>query len=156
MIDHPIAAQSKGGLEILSVFSLLFLTVVLVIVSMSVANTMLKAINERVREVGTLRSLGLRRADIIAMFTAEGFILGMLSCFFGMMLTMMVSFLIYSSGITFKAGVLSSGIPLRIDLNFSAWITTTVFLCLVTTLCSWALSLKVAKRIIADCLRYVA
>jgi hypothetical protein len=62
--DHPVAETAKGGMEILRVFRFLFLGVVSIIAAMSVANSMMKSINERIREIGMLRSIGFRRSDI--------------------------------------------------------------------------------------------
>lgn len=44
--------------------------------SLAIANTILMAAHERTREVGTLRALGMTRADILKLFLIEGGLLG--------------------------------------------------------------------------------
>jgi putative ABC transport system permease protein len=110
-IDHPVAAVSKGGLEVMGVFRGLFLAVVAMIAAMSVANSMMKSVNERIREIGTMRSFGFRRLDIILLFSFEGLFLGLASCVGGILVTVILGYLLSHSGISFKAGVLSTPIP---------------------------------------------
>ncbi|HAZ11192.1 MAG: hypothetical protein A2X86_08530 [Bdellovibrionales bacterium GWA2_49_15] len=155
-LDHGIAATSKGGMEILSTFRNLFLSVVAIIAAMSVANTMMKSINERIREIGTLRSIGFRREDIILMFSAEGLFIGAFSCIAGFIVTVILGLLISNAGISFKAGILSAALPVRVSLAFSTWISSIFVLCLITLGVSWLVSRKAARTVIAETLRYVA
>jgi putative ABC transport system permease protein len=155
-IDHPVAAISKGGLEVMNVFRGLFLGVVAVIAALSVANSMMKSINERVREIGTLRSFGFRRHDIVLLFSFEGLFLGVFSCLAGVVVTTLLALLLSHVGITFKAGVLSTPMPLMFTMAFSLWFTTAVSLSLITFLASWVVSQRAARMVIADALRHTA
>ena len=155
-LEHPIAATAKGGMEILSTFRNLFLSVVAVIAAMSVANTMMKSINERIREIGTLRSIGFRRSDIVLMFSAEGLFIGAFSCITGLVVTVMLSLLISHAGLTFKAGILSAALPVRISLALSTWLSSLFVLCLITSGVSWVVSRKAARTVIAETMRHVA
>jgi putative ABC transport system permease protein len=154
--DHPAAAVAKGGLEILNVFKLLFLSVVSIISAMSVANTMMKSINERVREIGTLRSLGFKSNDIVNLFSIEGFFMGLFSCFAGFALTLTIAFIINHSGLSFKAGLLSTPLPLGIAMSYSTWIASTFVLCFISFASSFFISRQIAKMNIAETLRYVS
>ena len=154
--DHSIAAMAKGGQEVLRVFRGLFLSVVAVIAAMSVANSMMKSINERIREIGTLRSYGFRRRDIVLLFSFEGLGLGFFSCVAGMAVTAALAFVLSNIGLTFKAGVLSTPMPVRFAMDFSSWAVTAVTLSLITFLASWLVSRRAARMVIADALRYVA
>lgn len=155
-IDHPVAAVSKGALEVLSVFRGLFLAVVALIAAMSVANSMLKSINERIREIGTLRSFGFHRRDIVLLFSFEGLFLGLFSCMAGMLVTVILAFVIRNLGLTFKAGVLSTPMPLGFSMAFSAWVVTALLLSLITFGASWLVSRRASRMIIADALRHTA
>jgi len=155
-LDHPVAAVAKGGLEVMSVFRALFLGVVAIIAAMSVANSMMKSINERIREIGTLRSFGFRRLDIMLLFSFEGFFLGMLSCVAGIFVTTALAFGISHLGLSFKAGVLSTPLPVTFDLAFSVWIVTALALGLITFLASWLVARRAARMVISDALRSVA
>jgi putative ABC transport system permease protein len=48
-----------------------------------IANTVLMATYERVREIGTLQALGMTRRSLIALFVSEGFLLGVLGAAIG-------------------------------------------------------------------------
>ena len=54
-----------------------FITAILLLVSaLSIANTILMAAYERIREIGTLRAMGMTRTGVIGLFVAEGSIMG--------------------------------------------------------------------------------
>ncbi len=48
-----------------------------------IANTVLMATYERVREIGTLQALGMTRRSLIALFVTEGLVLGVLGSALG-------------------------------------------------------------------------
>lgn len=154
--EHSAAAAAKGGLEILGVFRGLFLMVVLVVAGMSVANTVMKSVNERVREVGALRSYGFRQKDVHFLFSFEGFLLGLFSCLAGIVVTIVASFLISSLGLTFKAGILSTPIPVRMSIALSSWMISAVTMSMIAFVASWVVSWRRSRMVIADSLRYVA
>lgn len=154
-LDHPAAAVAKGGLEILNVFKLLFLTVVSVISAMSVANTMMKNIHERIREIGTLRSLGFRTNEIINLFSMEGLFIGLFSCVFGFIFALVISFTINHLGLSFKAGLLSTPMPLGIAVAYSTWIISAIVLSLISLISSYIISRQIAKMNIAEALRAI-
>jgi putative ABC transport system permease protein len=155
-LDHPSAAVVQGGMEILSVFRGLFLTIVAVIAGMSIANTMMKSVNERIREIGTLRSIGFRRKDIVLMFSAEGALLALASCFSGMAAATGLSLLITALGIKFKAGVLSTPIPLGVEIVLPTWLGSMFVIGLISFGASWLVSRRAARQVIAETMRHVA
>lgn len=52
----------------------------------SIANTVLMAAYERIREIGTLRALGMTRRDVVVLFLAEGGLMGLVGGALGMVL----------------------------------------------------------------------
>ncbi len=154
--EHPAAAAAKGGQEIISVFRNLFLLVVLVVAGMSVANTVRKSVDERVREIGTLRSYGFRARDIRFLFSFEGLLLGLFSCTAGVVVAAGAGALISALGITYEAGVLSTPIPLRISLVLGTWAASVAGMSLVTFAAAWLVSRRRSRMVIAESLRYVA
>lgn len=66
-------------MTLVSFLSGLLVVVLLAIISVGVMNALWIAIRERTREVGTLRAIGMQKSRVLAMFTAEGFLLGLLS-----------------------------------------------------------------------------
>jgi putative ABC transport system permease protein len=155
-LDHPVGAMTKGGMEILNIFRYLFLSVVAVIAVMSVANSLMKSINERIREIGTLRSYGFRRSDIILLFSLEGLTLGLVACVLGIVISIILAFLITNSGFTFNAGIMSTPLPVRIAIALPVWATSAFVLCFVTYWASWVVSRRAANMTIADALRHIA
>src|SRR5262249_10522585 len=67
----------------LNALSFLLITVLMVIISVGIVNTLWIAIRERTREVGTLRAIGMQRRRVLAMFVVEGLILGLLGTLTG-------------------------------------------------------------------------
>ena len=78
---HKYAELYRRGMQVLGLYRTFVVLIVVAIAGMSVFSTMLKAVNERVREIGTLRSIGYRRRHIGALFTIEAAMLaGLASC----------------------------------------------------------------------------
>lgn len=154
-IDHRIVSFVKGGFDILHVFRNLFMIIVITIVVMSVANTMMKAVNERIREIGTLRSLGYRRRQLMFMFGCEGFFTSVIACVLGLAMTLFVSSAVAWLGITYKAGVLSIPIPLIVAPAPLAWLLSFMALSGLATATAWFCSRKACSMVVADAMRHV-
>ena len=80
---HEFAELYRRTDSILNIYRNLVVLIVVTIAGMSVLTTMLKAVNERVREIGTLRSLGFRRRHVLALFTIESALLAVVSSALG-------------------------------------------------------------------------
>lgn len=151
--EHPAATIAKGGVEILGVFKVLFLTIVAIIASMSVANTMMKSISERTKEIGTFRSIGFRRGDIILLFSLEGMMIGVFSCLAGFFVTVVLAYMINHLGLSFKAGILSTPLSLGITMAISTWVLSFIILSAIAFIASWLVSRRIAHMVIAETLR---
>ena len=68
---HRVVAMYRGIFQVIRV-------IIATIVLVSIANTMTMSVFERVREIGTLRAIGTRRARILQLFMTEGFLVGAL------------------------------------------------------------------------------
>jgi putative ABC transport system permease protein len=66
-----------------------------------VVNTMLMSVWERVKEIGTLLALGLRRRQIVALFLLEGAMLGVLGGVVGVVAGVVVTVIAGQKGLTF-------------------------------------------------------
>jgi putative ABC transport system permease protein len=153
--DHQIAAYVRGGLQILDVFRNLFMVIVVTIGVMSVANTMMKSVNERIREIGTLRSLGFLRRHLIFMFSLEGLFLSFFACAIGLAGTIVASWLVGKMGFSYKAGFLSQAIGLKVQLAPVAWVLSAVTLSLLATGTAWFCARRATRMVIADAMRHV-
>jgi len=91
-----LAIQALGN-------TLLF--ILLIVISVGVMNTLWIAIRERTREIGTLRSIGMQRGRVIAMFLTESFVLSAAATFVGAALGLLVCAIINSNHIQVPVGV---------------------------------------------------
>ena len=153
--EHQVGAFMRGSMQILNSFRHLFMVIVVLICVLSVSNTIMKSVTERIREIGSLRSFGFRRRDIALMFTLEGLFLALLSCIAGLILTITLSFAINHSGITYKAGLLSAPIYLTVGFTPMVWLMNTVWLTALAAGTAWMASRKASRMVIADAMRHI-
>lgn len=62
---------------------ILIMTIIVLVVIFSITNTLNLTMLERVREIGTIRSLGTTRLQVGKIFIAESFLIGLIGGFFG-------------------------------------------------------------------------
>jgi putative ABC transport system permease protein len=136
------------------IFGFIFL-IVLTVVVMSVANSMGMTVIERTREIGTLRSIGLRRAGVVRLFTAESFLLTLFGCGMGFLFTVLVRYGINTADITYTPPNSVSPTPLLIDLDTRRIVFTFILLGIVATLASWLPARRAAKQPIIDALAHI-
>jgi putative ABC transport system permease protein len=79
------------------VFLLMMIIIVLVVI-FSIANTLNLAMYERVREIGTMRSLGTTRIQVGLIFISESFLIGLAGGFFGIIAGYSIAFLLNAAG----------------------------------------------------------
>ncbi|WP_323119149.1 ABC transporter permease [Burkholderia alba] len=127
------------------------------IVLFVISNTMSTAIIERTVEIGTLRSMGVRRGGIQALFVCEGALLGVVGASIGVLVAFGLAFAVNHSGLAWTP-------PARIDsvaLTVRVWgewrlIALTFFgLACVAGLSAWLPARHAARLSIVDALRYV-
>jgi putative ABC transport system permease protein len=90
--------------------------IVLIIVVMSVINTMGMAVLERTREIGTLRALGLKQRGVSSLFAMEGGLLGFLGSILGIGLHLIVWSIIRAFPLTYLPPGQSNPVPLTVGL----------------------------------------
>lgn len=112
-------------------FGIVFLILV-VIVAMSVMNTMGMAVLERTTEIGTLRAVGLKRSGVIRLFAAEGALLGFGGVALGSLITVVICTLIYTCNPTWTPPTLGRAVPLEIRLEPVCLFLTGIALVLLT------------------------
>jgi putative ABC transport system permease protein len=122
---------------------------------MSVFTTLLKAVNERVREIGTLRSIGYRRRHIVWLFTLEAALLAAVSAAVGIVATAAAVAAINAAGLSYKGGIASTAIPLTISLLPSATLFAVVFLSAVAVLAALLPARRAARLGISAALGHV-
>lgn len=138
-----------------------FLVAVLLLISATgIANTVLMAAFERVREIGALMALGLTRRGVVALFLAEGAIIGVIGAAGGVAFGVAVVAWYARHGIDLSDQIASSAganIPISTVLYpaFDAnWIWVSfAFGVGVSVLASWWPASRAASRTPADAMR---
>ncbi len=153
--DHKLAVFVKNVQKLLQVFRNLFMSVIVIVVIMSVSTTMAKSVDERIRELGTLRSFGFTKFQLQFMIAVEGFMLGLISSVVGFVLAILGALAISKLGIEYRAGILSMPVTLQIQLAPEVWVYTSVLIISLATLSSWWASKKTFKGPIALALTHV-
>nr|WP_311526972.1 FtsX-like permease family protein [uncultured Ralstonia sp.] len=161
---QPLAVHDFATLQplygrIVDMFGLIFgfVTVLIACVALfTVSNTMNMAVMERTLEIGTLRSIGLRRGGIQRLFLCEGALLGALGCACGLLISLASSWLINHAGMTWlPPGVTEpSQIVIRIWGEPRLILTTTLGLVAVALLSSWLPARRAARANIVTALRH--
>jgi putative ABC transport system permease protein len=153
--EHVIAEMYRRSTSILSIYRNLVVLIVVAIAGMSVLTTMLKAVNERVREIGTLRSIGFRRRHILGLFTAEAAMLAAVSSAVGLVATALLIQAINGAGLSYSGGVAATPIPLTVSLVPAACVFALAFLSGVAMLAAILPARRAARLSIPDALGHV-
>jgi putative ABC transport system permease protein len=136
------------------IFGFIF-SIVLTVVVMSVANSMGMTVVERTREIGTLRAVGLRRAGVVKLFTAESLMLTLLGCLAGLLITLGVRFGINVAHISYTPPNSASPVPLLVDIDLSRVVFTLILMVVVGTLAAYLPARRASKQAIIDALGHV-
>jgi putative ABC transport system permease protein len=150
--QHKYSELYRRGMQVLGLYRTFVILIVVAIAGMSVFSTMLKAVNERVREIGTLRSVGYRRRHIGALFTVEAAMLaGVASCL-GLAMSAVAVVAINAGGFSYKAGLAAQAIPLTVSLLPRVCLFAAVFLGTVAVFAAALPARRAARLGIPDAL----
>ncbi len=144
--------------KVRKMFDIIFLflfVIVLVISAMSVINAVNQAVMERIREIGTLRALGMKREGIVALFAAESGILGLAGSAIGLLFT-----LIGWAGVgilrpTWVPPMITPRIPLEIHWVPEYLVFSALFLLALSILAATLPARRAVKRSVVQCLGHV-
>ncbi|MCX6110637.1 MAG: FtsX-like permease family protein [Proteobacteria bacterium] len=153
--DHPLAAPINRSLTILTTFRHLFLSILVIIAVMSVINSVVKSVNERIREIGMIRSLGYHRKHIMAMFGFEGLFLGAIACGVTLPATGLLIWATNRLALRYDAGLLASPIPFGIAVAPLSWLATSSLFIVLAAVSALFASRKASTMVIADSMRFV-
>ena len=126
------------------------------IVLFTVGNTMNMAVVERTVEIGTLRSIGVRRSGIRQMFVVEGFLLGVSGAFAGLIGALLAAWLVNQSGLTWLPPGSAKSIPLTLRIWGEArmLVGTTLGLIVIATVSALWPAHRAARMNVVDALRH--
>jgi putative ABC transport system permease protein len=150
--EHRLGEVFRRGMGVLGVFRAFVALVVVIVAGMSVLNTLYKAVSERTREIGTLRSLGFLRRHIVALFGLEGGLLALVASVGGVLITVVLAALVNRAGITYKGGLLAEAIPLTIAVTPGLYMRSVVMLCVLAVIAAVIPARRAARMKIPDAL----
>lgn len=136
------------------IFSFVFI-IVFIIVVLSIINTISMAVLERTREIGTLRSLGLKRRGVMVMFATESAILAVLGSVLGMLFTVAVWALIKLGKPTWMPPTLTKRVPLEIRLVPEYLVVALLFMLVLSAIAAILPARRAARMSIVDALGHV-
>jgi putative ABC transport system permease protein len=152
--EHTSGVEHRRGVQILNVFRALMGSVVVLIAGMTVLTTMAKAVSERTREIGTLRSLGFLRRQIVLLFALEAALLAAVACAFGLALTVGVTAAANASGVLYDGGIFAQPVRLTIAYLPWTWAGTAALLSLVAGLAAVIPARRASRARIPDALSH--
>ncbi|MBM3381852.1 MAG: FtsX-like permease family protein [Betaproteobacteria bacterium] len=143
--EHILARVYKRTMSLFLIFRDLVSAVILTISGMSVLNAMVKSVNERQREIGTLRSLGFRGSRIISIFTTEGVVIGLFGSAVGGALSVVASLFLNRVEFIYYAGFLSDPVPFVIGLVPRLYLYSLFILCSIAAIASFFAARRAVK-----------
>jgi putative ABC transport system permease protein len=149
---------SEWYIRVKNMFDVIFLflfIIMLIIVTMSVINTMSMAVLERTREIGMLRSLGLKRRGVLFLFAIESFMIGIGGVIGGSLVTFAVWLGInYFKPIWTPPGI-TVQIPLHILFTVEFHFYSVSFMLILCLVASLVPARKAANQNVVDALGHV-
>jgi putative ABC transport system permease protein len=127
-----------------------------VVVLLATANTMIMAVAERTREVGTLRALGTRPGRVLRTFFAEGVLLAFAGGAAGLVLSLIVTVALNHSGIMLPPPPgAAHPIPIHVKIYPLAYFAGGGAMLASVLLASWLPARRAARLPIIDALAHV-
>jgi putative ABC transport system permease protein len=144
--------------QVKNLFDLIFLflfSIVFIVVLMGIVNTLTMSVMERVREIGTLRAIGMRRSGVLRLFALEGGVLGLLGCLVGVALTLFIGAAINGSQLSYTPPSSSSPVPLAVMILPMQMLVLVGLLSLVSMLAACVPARRAAQLEVVDALGHV-
>ncbi|MBD3414687.1 MAG: FtsX-like permease family protein [Candidatus Aminicenantes bacterium] len=138
-------------IEVMTFFIRLML---IAIVLISVMNVMIMAVFERIREIGTIAAIGTRPGKILYLFLIEGFFLGVVGTFAGIIITCLTTYIINAVEISFNFGR-QVGLILSPRLEIEQIVLISVIVIVVSILAALQPAFKASRMEPINALRHV-
>jgi ABC-type antimicrobial peptide transport system permease subunit len=118
-------------------------------------NAMVKSVNERRREIGTLRSLGFKQNRLTRIFSTEGVVIGVIGSILGSVFCIISSLILNKFEFIYFAGFLSDPVPFVIGLVPNLYLLSLVILCAIAATTAFFASYRAVKSSIPTLLTSV-
>ena len=143
--------------KVKNMFTVIFrvLSVIIsIIVLLTLMNTMQMNINERTKEIGTLRSIGMLKNQIISIFCLEGLLMGIIGCLIGAPVLFSIKMILQFLNITFIPPVASIEILVTLIFKPSSIIPVFILFMLASLISSFVSSQKIINQKIINSLNH--
>jgi putative ABC transport system permease protein len=130
--QHTFGDLFRQSIGFLMVFRNLVISIILVVVSITTVNTFVKIVNERIREIGTMRSIGYKPIHVIMMFCFEALMLAVAGSFLGVMASIITTEVCNALHFVYNAGFMSEGFVFKIDLRAFDFMWITLLIMILT------------------------
>ncbi len=134
-------------------------TILFLLIIFLILNTVTMSVFERFSEFGTLRSIGLKRKNLVTLVLIEGVYLGFIGSVLGVVIAYVVGQALYGRGIQLPSPPgftrpIELDLRLRFDYNYIFLVVSTALSCVGTALVSsWLPARRASKLQIVDSLR---
>lgn len=137
---------------------------ILLIAAIGIVNSVLMSVYERIREVGVLKAMGIKPAEILRMFMYEGIIIGLIGSLLGLLLAFITNVWMVTVGMDWSgmmkgASTTSMGMPVSMvfygQWNPGTFIGMFLFGMIISIAASYVPARKAAKMQATDCLHFV-
>lgn len=147
--------ESKTG------FTSIILFLLIIIVIIGVANTMLMAVFERTKEMGMLRSMGMKDGSVIILFLIEAGMIGLIGSVIGVILGALINIPMINIGLDYTEmmesqadiGFRITGI-IRSAWNYSSMVNAVILMTIVPAVTAIFPARRGIKKSIADAMRF--
>lgn len=138
-----------------AIFSVMGMVMVIVVL-LSVANTMAMAVHERTREIGTLAALGTLPRQMLANFMLEAAFIGILGSLLGVIIVGGITiYLQYNDVMMPPPPGMTQGYPLRVSFSAAMYAQTTGLMILITIAGAFFSARKGVNKSIVQALSHV-
>jgi putative ABC transport system permease protein len=129
--------------------------VIALIILLSISNTMMMSVMQRIGEIGTSMALGMKRRGVVGLFLSEGFMLGCLGGFAGVIVGVVLAQIISSIGIPMppppgKTHGYTGGILVTVPIAIEALVLAVATTLLASVYPAW----RASRMQIVDALRH--
>ena len=144
--------------KVTTMFGVIFrvLSVVITIVILLVMlNTMIMAVNERTREIGTMRAIGMQKRSVVNLFCIEGSIITVIGCLLAFPLLLGISNLLAVLKVTFIPPVASAPIPILFMLSPEKLGAAFLLFVMAAIFSSYITSRRIVRQQVVDSLSHI-
>lgn len=152
--NHPVGDSYNRTINLLNLFRTFLIFVLICICGFSISMTFSKNVKERTREIGLLKSLGFIQRKILTIFIFESAILCALGITVGLIAGYLFLWIVNSSQIYYRAGMISEKVILQINPNFASLTLLAGILMLMGIIACYVSAQGTLKKSTVDCLTH--